>query len=173
MEVTGCLYSQRDTPYVKIDFYGFNGYSKKMDVISTILGVAKVVGVSGELLVAICSHESANFHFSYVEHDHGSPSFSACQVKEASARQMGFDGEAYELNDLRVGAYWAAKYLKYQEERYGDDWCVLASAYNAGSFLPSKKHPGMPKNLKYVKLVQNKLPEDLKPKLDCRMRSFK
>lgn len=140
---------------------------KSMDIVSTIFSMAKIVGVSGTLLVAICSHESNGFKMNYSAYDKGSPSFGSCQIKEASARQLGFKGKAEELNDPRTNALYAAKYLKYQQDRYGeDDWCVLTSSYNSGTYFESK-YPGYPRNLKYVRLVQKQLPEDFKDRLSC------
>lgn len=138
-----------------------------MDVISTLLSAAKVAKVSGILLVAICSHESLNFTKTYTPDDKGSPSFGICQVKYDTAYQMGFQGMPVELMDNKTNAKYAALYLKYQQTRYGDDWCVLSAAFNAGSYVESKKAPGYPRNLKYVRLVQQKLPDDFKDRLSC------
>ena len=136
-----------------------------MDIIQTLLSAAKIAHVSGTLLVAICSHESMDFQLNYVAHDMGSPSFGVCQLKEFSARQMGFKGVASDLNKPEINAHYAALYLSYQQKRYGEDWLLLVGAYNAGSYLPNED--GCPKNMKYIRLVQEKLPEDLKPRLDC------
>jgi len=138
-----------------------------MDVISIIISAAKTVGVSGTLLVAICSHESNNFTNNYSAFDKGSPSFGSCQIKEASARQLGFKGNSSDLNNPKINALYAAKYLKYQQDRYGEeDWCPLVAAYNSGTYLKSK-YPGYPRNLKYVRLVQRRLPDDFKDRLSC------
>lgn len=139
-----------------------------MDVISTLLSAAKIAKVSGILLVAICSHESMNFTKTYTPNDKGSPSFGVCQVKYDTAYQMGFRGVPEELQNTKTNAKYAALYLQYEQKRYGDrDWCVLTSAFNAGSYLESKRAPGYPKNLKYVRLVQKKLPDDFKDRLSC------
>jgi soluble lytic murein transglycosylase-like protein len=139
-----------------------------MDITSIILNAAKVAKVSGILLTGICSHESNDFTMNYAPHDHGSASYGICQIKENSARQMGFTGLPIELMDPKVNAKYAALYLKYEQDRYGeDDWCVLTSAYNSGSYNESTKMPGYPKNLKYVRLVQRKLPDDFKDRLSC------
>jgi soluble lytic murein transglycosylase-like protein len=67
----------------------------------------------------------------------GSPSHGVCQIKYFTAVTMGFHGKPKELNDPKINAKYAALYLRYQEERYGDDWVQLTSAYNSGSDLPS------------------------------------
>jgi soluble lytic murein transglycosylase-like protein len=138
-----------------------------MDIINIILGAAKSVGVSGSLLLAICSHESSGFTQNYAAMDKGSPSYGSCQIKKRTAEFLGFKGDPKKLNDIKINAYWAAKYLKYQQNRYGDNWLKLVSSYNAGSFLPSKYYPKCPKNIKYVHLVQKKLPYDLQNRLQC------
>jgi soluble lytic murein transglycosylase-like protein len=143
-----------------------------MDIINTILLAAKAVGVSGQLLIAICAHESLNFQYNYTPYDKGSPSYGICQIKYDSAYQMGFRGLPYELNSPQASSYWAARYLKYQQKRYGDDWVKIAASYNSGSYFPSNKNLGGPKNLKYVKLVQRKLPEDFKDRLSCGNREI-
>ena len=132
-----------------------------------ILAAAKATKVSGTLLLAICSHESHLVN-QVVPFDHGSPSIGVCQVKYKTAQMLGFKGKPEDLMDVKTNATWAGKYLKYQENRYGsDDWCKLAAAYNAGSFLESKKEPGKPKNLKYVRLVQKQLDTSFQYKLSC------
>jgi soluble lytic murein transglycosylase-like protein len=142
-----------------------------MDIVSTILNAAKMAKVSGVLLVGICSHESNNFTMTYSAYDNGSPSFGICQVKEDSARQLGFTGRAEELMDIKTNAHYAALYLRYQQNRYGDDWCRQTASYNSGSYIEGR-NPGYPKNLNYVRLVQKKLPEDFKDKLSCGNRRY-
>lgn len=105
---------------------------------------------------------------SYSAYDKGSPSYGVCQIKEASARQLGFKGRTSELMNSKINIKYAALYLKYEQDRYGkNDWVVLVSAYNAGTFKPSNKVKGCPKNFKYVRLVQKKLPEDFQDRLEC------
>jgi soluble lytic murein transglycosylase-like protein len=138
-----------------------------MEIITLIMSAAKAAGVSGVLLLAICNHESGGFRMNYAPMDVGSPSFGSCQLKYNTSLMLGFPGMPIKLMDPRVNAAYAAKYLSYQQKRYGDNWVKLAGAYNAGSFLPSKKVPGCPKNLGYIKSVQKKLPEELQERLDC------
>ncbi len=137
-----------------------------MTYLQIITAAAKAAKVSAVLLYAICQHESNDFVLDYALYDNGSPSYSVCQVKEDTARMLGFKGEAMELRDPRIGIKYAAKYLRYQQERYGNDWIKLASAYNAGSYAEGKV-VGCPRNLKYVRLVQQRLDKDLQRKLSC------
>lgn len=139
-----------------------------MTIESIILAAAKAAHVSGVLLLAICSHESNNFTMNYAPNDHGSPSFGICQVKKSAALQNGFNEKTENLMDPVTNAKYAARYLRYQQSRYGEDnWLILTASYNSGSYNPSRKMPGCPKNLKYVKLVQKRLPEEFKDRLQC------
>ena len=143
-----------------------------MEVITYLLSYAKLVGVSGVLLVGICNHESGGFKQNFAPFDVGSPSFGSCQLKAATAFQLGFKGTPFALNDPKLNARYAALYLRYQMDRYGDDWVKITSAYNAGSFVESRRVPGCPRNLKYVHLVRDKLPVDFQNRLDCGNDSY-
>lgn len=140
-----------------------------MNYAAIIATAAKKVGVSATLLFAICSHESANFTDIYVHQDGGSPSLGICMIKEGTATQLGYSVKKEDLiKKHELNAEIAAKYLKYQMDRYQtQDWVVLAAAYNAGSYNPSKSLPGCPCNMRYIKRVQNMLSDDLKSKLEC------
>ena len=138
-----------------------------MDIVTIILNAANAAKVSGILLLGICTHESGNFKLNYSVYDNGSPSYGVCQVKLDTAARLGFKGSPKDLNDPRINSKYAALYLKYQEQRYGDNWVKLASAYNAGSYNPSNRVPGCPRNLRYIKLVKKKLPESLQNRLTC------
>lgn len=131
-----------------------------------ILSAAKAAKVSGQLLLAICLHES---HLKNIEvpHDGGSPTYGICQVKLDTAKFLGYTGDGQGLMVPETNAKYAALYLKYQKERYDYDWCKATAAYNAGTYNESKKVPGKPRNLKYVRLVQQNLELDLQKKLSC------
>ena len=138
-----------------------------MTYLQIITAAAKAAKVSAILLYAICNHESNGFMYDYTLYDNGSPSFSVCQIKENSARQLGFTGDAMELRNPYIGIKYAAEYLKYEQNRYGDDWIKLTSSYNAGSYTEGKVK-GCPRNLKYLNLVKEKLDKSLQYKLDCK-----
>jgi len=131
-----------------------------------ILATAKKIGVAGSLLLAICTQESG-LNNVVVPHDGGSPSYGICQVKEGTARHMGYKGHSKDLMDPATNIKWAAIYLKFQLDRYDNDWCKATAAYNAGSFNESKRYPGKPRNMKYIRLVQANLEKDLHYKLSC------
>lgn len=128
---------------------------------------AQKVGVPVSLLMAICSHESGGLKNVYVANDAGTPSHGICQVKSDTAKMFGYKGTKDELmlpkNNIKV----AAKYLKYQLDRYDNDWCKAAAAYNAGTYFTSKKNPGKPTNYGYIKKVRKYLEEKLHEHLEC------
>jgi soluble lytic murein transglycosylase-like protein len=142
-----------------------------MTYLSIIANAAKAAKVSAILLAAVCAHESRDFTLDYAMYDNGSPSYSVCQVKEDTARMLGFKGNAMKLRNPYVGIKYAALYLAYQQQRYGDDWVKLTAAYNSGSYNPSNKVKGCPRNLKYLKSVKEELPDYLRYRLDCRERT--
>lgn len=81
---------------------------------------------------------------------------------------FGFKGTTQELMKPKVNALYAAKYLKYQQDHYGDaNWVVLTAAYNAGKYNASPKVLGCPRNLGYIRLVKAQLPDHLKYRLNC------
>ena len=131
-----------------------------------ISAAAKAAKISAVLLYAVCSHESRNFELDYSIYDSGSPSYSVCQIKKSTAVQMGWTGKnPMELRNPYIGIKYAALYLAYQQNRYGNNWVKQAASYNAGSYLEGLN--GCPKNMKYVRLVQQKLPKNTRYKLSC------
>ena|ERR1700688_1207151 len=131
-----------------------------------ILAAAKAAKVSGELLLAICNQET-NLTNIVVYHDGSSPSYGICQVKYSTASMLGYKGKPDGLVNSFENAKWAASYLKYQEERYDGDWVKMTASYNSGSYNPSRKVLGCPRNLRYLRAVQKKLPLEFQDKLNC------
>lgn len=85
------------------------------------------------LLEAICTVESSLNANAKHPHDGDGTSYGLCQIKEATAREMGFEAKVNVLMDPSVNAYYAAKYLRFQMDRYEDDWIRAVAAYNKGS----------------------------------------
>lgn len=137
-----------------------------MGYVTIIIAAAKKAGVNGALLLAICSHESG-LNNVLVPHDGGSPTYGICQIKHGTAQMLGYKGNENGLMNPETNAKWAAKYLKYQKNRYDGAWVKAVAAYNSGTYNESKKIPGCPRNLRYLKHVQKKLHESLKHKLSC------
>lgn len=139
-----------------------------MDYLSAITLAAKKVGVSFPLLLAICSHESGGFRFKHNPDDRGSPSFGACQVKEATAIQVGYKLTHKQLGEPKKNAMIAAKYLRWQLDQYDNNYCQAVAAYNSGTYHESKKKPGYPRNFKYVQAVKDLIEdENERNLLDC------
>jgi soluble lytic murein transglycosylase-like protein len=138
-----------------------------MDLTSTILTAAKMAHIYGALLLAVCSYESSDFKMNYNPNDKGTPSHGICQLKESTARLVGFKGKTKDLMRPEVNAYYSGLYLKYQLQRYENNYCKAIAAYNAGSFIESEKFPTYPKNYTYVKRVKNKASKDLQKQITC------
>jgi soluble lytic murein transglycosylase-like protein len=137
-----------------------------MDYVQIIFAAAKTAKISGPLLLAICTHESG-LKNTVREKDGKSSTYGVCQIKLETAQMLGYKGSWYNLMIPEENIRWAARYVKYQESRYGNDWCKIVSAYNSGSFAESKRLPGKPRNLAYVQLVRGKLDRELQDKLSC------
>ena len=163
-----------------------------MPITQLILTIAKTVGVPGSLLLAICTHESHLINVAVI-HDNGSPSYGLCQIKEDTARSLGYrdiatgplkdtdilpdsmipDGEPQGLMKPEINIRYAARYLKMQIERYGEDWIKLTAAYNAGTYRESSFFQGCPKNMQYIRMVKEKLPIEEQIKLECKFEEIK
>lgn len=85
------------------------------------------------LLLAICTVESSMDPKAIHPHDGDGTSYGLCQIKEATAKQMGFEANTALLMNYNVNSFYAAKYLSHQLERYEDDWIKAIAAYNRGS----------------------------------------
>jgi len=66
------------------------------------------------------------------------------QIKCDTAREMGMTGSCEDLLNPYVNVWYAARYLRYQYNRYGS-WEKAISAYNAGRYTPA--------NWRYVEKV--------------------
>ena len=130
-----------------------------MNYVTIIAMAAKKVGISASLLVAICTHESGLKNINN-ENDKGSPSIGICQIKHESAKLLGFKGNRFALENPKINALYAAKYLKMQFDRYNNDACKAVAAYNSGTYFENKKIPGRPKNFRYVQDVQNLITDE-------------
>lgn len=92
------------------------------------------------LLEAVCLVESGHKASAISLYDGSSPSYGICQVKLETARQMGFKGTKEQLMKPNRNIYYAAKYLRYQLNRYGNIESALV-AYNQGSVKSKKSTP--------------------------------
>lgn len=99
-----------------------------------------------DLLKSICTVESGLNTKAYKPKDGKSPSYGVCQIKEATARFVGFKGTKQQLMKPEVNIYYAGKYLKYQHNRY-HDWTRAICAFNKGSSTSSGLSPYLGKVL--------------------------
>ena len=120
--------------------------------------VSQTFHIPPGLLSAMCYTESKHDYTSYVLDDRGSPSFGECQLKLATARQMGFKGRPSELMDPFTNIYFSGKYLGHQLKRYNGDIRKALSAYNAGTYRENSR--GLTKNRKHVSKVFKNWSED-------------
>lgn len=129
---------------------------RQFSIVSDLVWAADVVGVPRELLVPLCWGEgvSAKLQGKNPTHLDGKGknrtlSFGICQVKLETAQFMDYvyklkiKATAKRLEDTKINSYYAAKYLKYQLDKYDGDWFLAVDAYN--------KHIAISNNTKYVK----------------------
>lgn len=90
------------------------------------------------LLFALCTVESGGNPNAIHHDDGGSDSIGYCQIKEATARSVGFRGKREDLFSQQVNFYYAGLYLERQLERFGTVERAL-SAYNAGHPVRSNR----------------------------------
>jgi|ERR1035437_7371847 hypothetical protein len=97
------------------------------------------------LLDAVCYVETKHTENAIHLNDGGSPSLGICQIKLATARELGYKGSAEDLQyNTKVNAHYAAKYLSRNLRKYADINKSI-SAFNCGHYTP--------KNIRYVKRV--------------------
>lgn len=102
--------------------------------------IATKIGVSAQLLISVCSVETGLVNKNNFE-DRVEASLGVCQVQLTTARRFGKHYDMLALQQPRTNILVAAKYLKWQLNRYGSEYMAISS-YNAGSFTT--------KNQRYV-----------------------
>lgn len=92
------------------------------------------------LLNAVCYVESKNNPAAIHKEDGPEDSVGLCQMHLSTAQMMGYHGSVAQLqHNPAVNAYYAAKYLRHQIDRYHGDYRLAVGAYNAGSYRPYTK----------------------------------
>lgn len=146
------------------------------DAILVALSIAtQTYGLPPGLLSAVCYVESKHQPQYYINYNDGDGhSLGECQVKLETAKMMGYrwkvapgqseeEAEMIAANRLRdnvkLNTKYAAKYLKYQLDRYKGDIPKAIAAYNAGTYRTNKK--GLTLNRKYVNKVMKAWSEGL------------
>lgn len=95
------------------------------------------------LISALCYTESHHNPNAVNRNDGGSDSLGNCQIKESTARQVGFKGTRAELMQPKNNVYYSAKYLRKMLDRYSWDIPKALAAYNAGPKNVPKDGPLM------------------------------
>jgi soluble lytic murein transglycosylase-like protein len=92
--------------------------------------IAQIVGISANLLMALCWQES--HHRNVINHsDNGSKSYGVCQVKLDTARTIIPSITRKDLMYPFINIYIASKYLKKHLDKYDSEYLAL-SRYNGG-----------------------------------------
>lgn len=114
-------------------------------------------GLPPGLLSAVCFTESSHNVSVIHHHDGRGDSIGVCQLKLATARVMGFQGDARTLQLPEVNIYYAGKYLSHQLHRYYRDIGSAVAAYNSGTLRVDAR--GEIRNKNYVRKVFTALKE--------------
>lgn len=126
---------------------------------------AKAFNLEPELLLAICRVES-RCKATKVNHNDGtraqrdlgviSKSYGLFQIKKGTAKGLGWTSKE-DLLDPAVNAYYAAKLIRYQINRYAEIKSTI-SAYNAGKAIKANKAYVDKVLIAYAEFKLNKLP---------------
>lgn len=123
---------------------------------STIIATALILAsntfeLPKGLLSAVCWVESSHNPSKVHKDDGGEDSVGLCQLHLTTAKHLGYKGDKKGLLNPKVNAYYAAKYMRHQLDRYlGDSWRAIA-AYSAGTYKQNQH--GITCNRKYVHKV--------------------
>lgn len=139
------LISLMSTSFAYINAYAGQTFEKRYyNTIKSIIWAADKAQVPRELVLAVCWGESS-FRTTGVTHVDGeTPSYGVCQVKLETAQfidkfyRLKHKVTPERLNSTMINAFYAAKYLKYQLNRYKQDWKLAVDAYNKGTALGHK-----------------------------------
>lgn len=115
-------------------------------LVAAFLAASTAFNLPPGLLSAVCWVESSHTPQAIHLHDGNTPSHGVCQVKESTARQVGYNGPVSHLRKIDVNTMIAGAYLRYQLDRYDQNVAKAIGAFNAGSYRPHK-------NQKYIDKV--------------------
>lgn len=105
-----------------------------MNTLQALIFAAYIHALPPSIMAALCDVESNHRPNVINLQDGGSPSYGLCQIKLETARDIGFEGEADSLMNPAINAYYAAKYLRLQLDRYDGNLKKAVAAYNRGHF---------------------------------------
>jgi soluble lytic murein transglycosylase-like protein len=136
-------------------------------IIKDIMWAADKVEIPREILLALCWNESS-FRTKGMTHvDGGTLSYGICQIKLDTAQYMDKVYKhkilvtAIKLEDPKFNAFYAAKFLKFQFNRYDGNWMLAIDAYNKFNAIGIntkyvKRFIGSLKHIKaHIKVVHN------------------
>lgn len=103
-----------------------------MDLLTLFTAVSIQLALPTDLLSSLCYVESNHKVTTIAYNDGATHSYGVCQIKYATAQQMGFKGTEKELMKPENNVYYAGKFLKYQIERYKGNVARGVTAYNKG-----------------------------------------
>lgn len=104
------------------------------------LAASQAFNLPPGLLASVCYVETRHNVKAITINDGGSPSYGVCQIKLETARNLGYRGSERSLQTSQsTNTYFAAKYLRYQMDRYGGNVWRAISAYNAGRYIVGNK----------------------------------
>lgn len=104
-----------------------------------------------KLLDSLCFVESSHRVFIVHKDDGKQNSMGICQVQLPTARMLGYKGTERGLLDPATNIHYAAKYLRKQLDRYGQNLDKAIASYNAGSYRLRQGHVV---NQTYIKRVR-------------------
>ena len=109
-------------------------------MLKILLLAASMYHVPPDIFIAMCEVESNLVPTAIHKQDGNGTSYGLCQIKLATARSVGFQGPPWKLMDPRVNAKYAARYFRYQMDRYHGNITAALTAYNAGHFINNTEY---------------------------------
>jgi soluble lytic murein transglycosylase-like protein len=104
-----------------------------MDILTALFVTTSMqMNLPDGLLESLCYVETTHNVSAVAYNDGASNSYGICQIKFASAQQMGYKGSEKGLMRPEVNIYYAGKFLRYQIKRYNGNVARGVTAYNKG-----------------------------------------
>lgn len=118
---------------------------KYYKTIQSIIAAADKAKVPRELVLAVCWGESSFRNKKVTHMDGETPSYGVCQVKLETAKFMDkvyhhkIKVTAKMLDKVGTNAFYASCYLRYQLNKYHQNWKFAVDAYNKGHAIKTYK----------------------------------